>query len=329
MSALSSNANTPPTANTAQAAATKLQIEASRLPAPFQHVLLDVSEHGAERINMATRAIMSQQAMVEMDRLLGQLRNQVGEPCRRGISGRFPFADSPQEATIADVDEMFGNGGQADIFFEKFMRPLVDTGSHPWRYKTPEAVSAESVAAVPGADGQAGAAAGPTVRGELARLLAQAGPNPESFGRIAAIRNSLYRAGAKKLALRMDLRVDSLDPAITRLVLNFDGQTYVYAHGPVETLHINWPGQNGGAFASISAEPRITPSTSTLAKTGPWALLRLLKEGQVIPTADQGKVAVEFKLDGRRVVLVLDSGGVNPLSLPQLRDFTCPGGGLL
>lgn len=308
-------------------AATKLKIEAGKMPAPLREILLGIGSSGAERISQGAANILRVQAQAQMDKLVGMLALMVSEPCRRGIAGRYPFAASAQEVAIDDFNALFAAGGAADEYFTKFLGPLVDTSSRPWRYKNPQSANLQVGTDAAAGQGLEAVKVGPTLTGELLKLLASNGPNPETFAQIAQIRELFFREpGAKRMAWKGDLKVESLEPTVTELVIDIDGQSLRYAHGPVQPLAIQWPGPRGGASAEITAHPRIKTDTSGLRLGGPWALLRLMERGKITNTANTGRVAVEFAFDNRRVVLDVGSaGGGNPFNSTLLRNFTCPG----
>ncbi|PUE24047.1 type VI secretion system membrane subunit TssM [Limnohabitans sp. Jir72] len=308
-------------------AATKLRIEAGKLPSPLREVLLDVSNSGTDKVGQGASSILRVQAQVQMDRLVGMMAFMVSEPCQRDIAGRYPFSASVQEVSVDDFNALFASGGAADEYFKKYLSPLVDTSTRPWRYKNPASANA-----LLGADGQAQgqpmavAAAGPTLTGELLKLLAQGGPNPDVFAQIGQIREMFFRdSGAKRLSWRGEYKVVSLDPTVTELVIDLDGQTQRYSHGPVQTVAVQWPGPRAGTMAELHANPRIKPDTSSVQLRGPWSWLRLVERGKVTSSAQAGRIAVEYLLDNRRAVLEFSSAGPSPFNSPLLRNFTCPG----
>lgn len=308
-------------------AATKIRIEAGKLPAPFRDVLLGLSANGADKVAQGAASILRVQAQAQMDRLVGMLALTVGEPCKRNIAGRYPFVQSTQEVAVEDFNSMFASGGVADEYFNKFLAPLVDTSARPWKYK-----SASTVNALVGTEGLANGqppapvANGPTLTGELLKLLAQSGPNPDFFAQVGQIRDAYFKEpGGKRMAWKLDMSVQTLDPSITELLIDMDGQSQRYAHGPVQALQVQWPGPRGGTMAELSAQPRIKADTSSIPARGPWSLLRLMERGRVVSGASAGRVAVEFLFDNRRVVLEVGSSGANPLSSNLLKTFSCPG----
>jgi type VI secretion system protein ImpL len=304
----------------------RLKLEAGKLPAPFREVLTALASSGSDKVVQGSAGILRNQAQLQLDRLMGLMAMQVSEPCKRGVEGRYPLAAVAQDASIEDFTLVFSVGGAADEFFNKYLASYVDTSVRPWRYKDANTanvmVGAEGAGVAP-----APATTGPTLLGELLKLLAQSGPNLDAFYRAQQIRDLFFRdAGGKKFAWKMDLRVLELEPGITELVMDIDGQGQRYVHGPVQAFPVNWPGPRGGAMAEITASPRISAATSSMQTTGPWALFRLLEKGRIVNTATPGRLSVEYTFDGRKTLVDINSGSQpNPLGSDVLKGFRCPG----
>jgi len=313
----------------------RLKLEAGKLPAPFREVLTALATSGGDKVVQGSTGILRNQAQLQLDRIMGLMAMQVSEPCKRGVEGRYPLAATAQDASIEDFTLVFAVGGAADEFFSKYLAPYVDTSVRPWRYKDPNTANAMVGAdAAPTATATTGSApalmpatTGPTLLGELLKLLAQSGPSLDAFYRAQQIRDLFFRdAGGKKLAWKMDLRVLELEPSITDLIIDIDGQGQRYVHGPVQAFAVNWPGPRGGAMAELTANPRISGPTSTLLTSGPWALFRLLEKGRIVNTATPGRLSVEYSFDGRKALIDINSGSQpNPLGSDVLKGFRCPG----
>ncbi|EAU0176923.1 hypothetical protein B5A14_004520 [Salmonella enterica subsp. enterica serovar Luciana] len=266
-------------------AADKLQLEAAKLPAPLKNILLDLTKQGTRKINAGTGDVLNT-----------QMEAMMGDDCRDAIDGRYPFADSPQEVSAEDFNRIFASGGVLDAFWSKQLAPLVDTASDPWRYKPTEG------------------------------NMTLQGPDLTPFQQAKQIRSVFFNSeGGKKFSWSMQISVVDMDPAITELVIDIDGQVLRYAHGPDRPLKVTWPGPRNGSMAEITASPRIRQDTSTLLTGGPWALFHLLDAGKVQETAVRGRQLVEYDFDGRRVVLEITAGrDFNPVSRELLQNFSCP-----
>lgn len=271
-------------------AAEKLRLEAVKMPAPLQNILLDLTNQGARKLNLASGEVLSR-----------QMEAMIGGNCRNVIDGRYPFAASNQEVSADDFNRIFASGGLLDDFFNKQLASQVDITSNPWRYKHSEG----SNTPLPG-------------------------PSLAPFQQAKRIREAFFQEqGARKMSWSMDIKVVELDPTITDLIIDIDGQSQRYMHGPVRPLHITWPGPRNGSMAEITANPRIRQDSSTIITSGPWALFRLLNKGRIISSMSDSRHLVEFKFDGRRVVLEISSSvdfNLQSANNP-LRGFTCPVGG--
>lgn len=268
--------------------AAKLKMTANTMPAPFRAVLLQLSQQGSHEVNQGIGQLLSR-----------QMQAVVGDTCRLTIEGNYPFApDSTRDVSIDDFTRVFAQGGVIDDFFTKTLAPFVDTLSKPWRYKT-----------LPGATDPV------------------QGPDLEPFQHAKAIRDVFFGDPTQKqLTWKADIQIPSLDPTITGLMIDIDGQTTLYQHGPVAPFAVSWPGPRGGVHTEITANPRIRPETSSISSDGPWALMRLLQKGHVVETATPGRTRVAFDFDGRRAVLDVASIGsvANPLTSDVLKTFRCP-----
>ena len=306
----------------------RLKLEAGKLPAPFREVLTALATSGGDKVVLGSTDILRKQAQLQLDRIMALMAMQVSEPCKRGVEGRYPLAAVAQDASIEDFTLVFAVGGAADEFFTKYLAPFVDTGARPWRYKSPDTANAmvgmEGIAA---GTPPAPVISGPTLLGELLKLLAQHGPNLDAFYRAQQIRDLFFRdAGGKKLAWKVDVKVLELEPSITDLVIDIDGQGQRYIHGPVQSFAVAWPGPRGGSMAEFIANPRVSGVTSTLMTSGPWALFRLIDKGRIVNGATLGRTGVEFTFDGRKALLDISSGTQpNPLNSDVLKGFRCPG----
>ncbi|GGD81651.1 type VI secretion system membrane subunit TssM [Caballeronia grimmiae] len=269
-------------------AASKLKMAANTMPAPFREVLLGLSAQGSREVNQGIGQLLSR-----------QMQAVVTDACRLTVEGNYPFApDSKRDVSVEDFTRVFAQGGVLDDFFMKNVLPFVDTSARPWRYKT-LAGSTEPVR----------------------------GPDLEPFQHAREIRDVFFSdQGQKQLAWKADLRVAELDPTILGLSIDIDGQNSLYQHGPVAPMRISWPGPRGGVRAELTASPRIRAETSTIATDGPWALMRLLRHGDIVQTATPGRTRVVFSFEGRKAVLDIASAGsvANPLTSDLLTTFRCP-----
>jgi len=127
------------------------------------------------------------------------------------------------------------------------------------------------------------------------------------------------------MAWPIEIKVQALDTSIDELLIDVDGQSLRYAHGPVQATKFLWPGPRGGTIAEVAALNKGKPEAGNIQMRGPWALFRLADRGKVINGASSGRVAVELMFDNRRAVIELGGAGGTAFAGSLLRGFNCPG----
>ncbi len=251
-------------------------------------MLLGLSAQGSREVNQDVGVLLSR-----------QMQAVIGDTCKLVLEGNYPFdPNSKRDVSIEDFTRLFARDGLLNNFFTRNLLPFIDTSARPWRYK-----------ALPGST-------------EPVR-----GPDLEPFQRANAIREMFFAdRNQKQIAWQNDLRVTDLDPSILSLAIDIDGQSVSYQHGPIVLVHVSWPGPRGGVHAEITASPRIRVDTSTIAADGAWALMRLLRRGEIVQTATPGRTRVSFDFDGRRAILDVSGADSLPnlLTGDLLTAFRCP-----
>jgi type VI secretion system protein ImpL len=283
----------------------RLRLAAATSPAPLHNILTDLLQAGNKSVDQATGS-----------RLHTQQQGVIGDSCSRTIAGRYPFAASAERDVSPDAfARVFAAGGTLDNFFQKNLAAYVDTTARPWRYR----------------------ASGPDTQ-------ALRGPSLVPYERAQAIRETFFQGqDARQIAWKMDVKVVEMDPAITELVLDLDGQRLRYVHGPIQPLHATWPGPRGSMVAQLSVkparprsvgragQPASTPAglaantaSTTISSSGPWALLKLLSRGRWLQ-GNGTEYLVEYDFDGRKAVLEISSDNLpNPQTANLLQAFRCP-----
>lgn len=258
-----------------------LQLQARQLPEPLGAMVAQIGER-SESLAMG-------EARGELTR---RYNAQVLSECRELIEGRYPFDRSSQvDVPLADFGRVFGHGGVFDTFYRENLAALVDESSTPWRWR-------------PGAARIGGTAA----------LLRQ-------FERARRIRDIYFKPGSQMPETRFTLSPDALDAGATRFVLELDGQSFEYRHGPQQSRSLVWPGGVVGQ-AAIAFETSAGPGPSVV-KQGPWAWFRLLEGAQIRRESDT-RVRITLGAGGRSMRLILDAASVrNPFVRDELQGFRC------
>lgn len=218
-------------------------------------------------------------------------RQQVAAECLALAAGRYPLTPGSKDLPLADFGRLFGGNGVFETFFDTTMRSFVDTNRATWAWKR-EAASLGGSASV-----------------------------PTQFQRADRIKQIFFPPGGSQPEVRFTLAPSSLDAAVSRLVVEVDGQTLEYRHGPVRAVPMTWPGPSPGQ-AVISFEER-GGGGPNLVTQGPWALYRLLEQATIQPQSDT-TFLVTFDLNGRSARLVLQAASSrNPFGRNVLHGFAC------
>ncbi|BCG01804.1 type VI secretion protein IcmF (plasmid) [Paraburkholderia sp. PGU19] len=227
----------------------------------------------------------------ERARLNALWQANVAQLCRQALDGRYPLVrGSNRDAAPDDFSRILGPGGLIDDFFQKNLATLVDMSGPQWRWRT-------------GADSL----------GIPADVLAQ-------FQRAAQIRDAFFRAGGRDVSVRFTLKVLDIDPAIDHATIDIDGQQLVAAHVD-QSMVFQWPSGKGTGQAHVDFDP----SGDSARADGPWALLHLVDNARLQPTAQADRFKMTFESDGHPLVLQLDASSVtNPFRRGVFEQFRCP-----
>ncbi|MEM5342182.1 type VI secretion system membrane subunit TssM [Paraburkholderia azotifigens] len=227
----------------------------------------------------------------ERARLNALWQANVAQLCRQALDGRYPLVrTSTRDAAPDDFGRVLAPGGLIDDFFQKNLATLVDMSGPQWRWRQ-------------GADSL----------GIPADVLAQ-------FQRAAQIRDAFFRAGGRDVSVRFTLKVLDIDPAIDHATIDIDGQQFVAAHAD-QSMVFQWPSGKGTGQARVDFDP----SGDSARADGPWALLHLMDNARLQPTAQADRFKATFDSDGHTLALQLDASSVtNPFRRGAFEQFRCP-----
>lgn len=285
-------------------AANKIILLSGKLPAPVKSLVTQLIQQTMQQLDEAAAVFIRPQAEQEFNKIAASLA-PVSLSCRANIEGHYPFADSYQDTALSHFKDMFAPGSTTDTFFKNFLAPYVDTTGMHWQYKKPDAIKGDSPEDT-------------AVKKEVLRMLKKFGPNPDDFAKVYALQKLFFVPGNSEMSFSTHVQVSELDPTIAELIINIDGQTQRYAHGPQIAKEMKWPGPRGGILAELT-----TPNTdSNLLASGPWALYRLLEKAKTVQRYDS--TYATFKLGNHNTTLKLNA--TVPLNRSVFQQFTCPRG---
>ncbi len=211
------------------------------------------------------------------------------------MTGRFPFTSgSSNDIPLDDFAKLFAAGGLLDKFFNDNLQSFVDTSGTTWK--------AQPVAGV----------APPVTPADLAQ-----------FQRASQIRDLFFGSGGNQPTVRFD--ITPVDTDAKQVTLDLDGQSIVYAHGPIRATSVTWPGPNRMNSARLVFDPAPSSGPTVLQATGPWALFRLIAQGTLQQSGSPDRYTLNFTLGDRHASFELRAGSVqNPFAPGVLKDFQCP-----
>ncbi len=264
-----------------------LQAEASRDPQPVTRWLQAMAVSGNQ---------------LRGGGALDQVKKAFGAPggpaslCKQAVAGRYPFtAGSSTDIPLDDFARLFAAGGLLDKFFNENLASFVDTSGPTWK--------AQSVAGV----------APPIAAGDLAQ-----------FQHASQIRDLFFGAGGNQPTVRFD--ITPIDTDAKQVTLDLDGQTIVYAHGPLRPTSVTWPGPNRMISVRLIFDPPPSSGPAVIQGSGPWALFRVFGQGTLQQSVAADRYTLSFTAGDRHASFEIRAGSVlNPFAPGVLRDFRCPG----
>ena len=264
----------------------RLELEAQQLPAPVKQWTIQMA--GDIRKAVASGA---------SSELAKQITGQVTQPCSQLLAGRFPFTRSaPNDVMLPDFARVFASGGILDGFFAKNLAAMVDTSVRPWRWRSTGSIPLNM----------------PT--GTL-----------QQFERAVAIRDTYFPVGGQQPKFQFEVRPVQLTNDLAQVLLSIDGQQITYAHGPVMSQRLEWPGSAGAAEVRVVLT-RLDGTQTSDVVPGPWALFKLIdKAGKPGQSPDRVTVPLFSGASGA-VFEFVSTSALNPLQTRMLGEFACPGG---
>ena len=228
--------------------------------------------------------------------------------CQTASKEKYPFFGSAEaDASLVDVQRVFGMAGVMESFFQQRVLPLLDTSGPVWRWKT-------------GSD--------------VAMSLDPA--SPEEFSRAQQVRDLL----AGGLAIKIEAQ--SFGGGVSSVEFSSGGTNYKFDPATTGARPLIWSAQGSLPEASVTfykaklaaAASTVGPADAAAAKAdppvgkieaqGPWALFRLMDKARrenagpqtIIATFGEGDVSAVFRIG-------LPSER-NPFGRGGLWGFRCP-----
>lgn len=209
--------------------------------------------------------------------------------CRLATQDKYPFfGGSETDASIVDVQRVFGLSGTVEAFFAQRLVPLLDTAGPVWRWRADSSV---------------------------AMTLDPASPN--EFAKAQQVRD-LLAAG-----ISLKVEVQSFGGGVTAAEFSAGGTKYRFDPATTEARPLIWSTQGSLPEASVTLF-KGDVQVAKIQSQGPWALFRIMDQARrenagpqtLLATFGQGDVSTVF-----RVSLPSDR---NPFSRGGVWSFRCP-----
>ena len=264
----------------------KLRADTARMPQPIQPMMTSLTTQ------LATLSV-------------GGVRQQLNALwvasvlpfCGSALDNRYPaFKGASNEVTLDDFSRLFAKGGLIDTFFTTNLRQYVDMSKNPWTWQKVDNLNL----GIPQA------------------TLAQ-------FQRAAFLRDNMFVGGGNKPGVSFDLVPVDLDAKSTQVIVEIDGQTLSYDHGPPRGEKMVWPGPSGVGHVRIAFQPQAQGTPTVIEQDGVWAWFRVLERSQLRQLAGADQYLATFKVGDRSATFEIRANSVvNPFISNQLESFRCP-----
>ncbi|MET0382002.1 MAG: type VI secretion system membrane subunit TssM [Burkholderiaceae bacterium] len=264
----------------------RIKSEADRMPPPISNLLNGlISRSTAQSASSGQAAVKAAAA------------GEVGGFCKAAVDGRYPFARGvPKEVPLGDFAKLFAPNGVIDGFAKTKLVGMVDMSGPVWKpIQLAEGVDALPPAAI------------------------------ANFQRAAAIRDAFFPGGAANPQASVDLLLQRVDDGVSEVQLTVDGQTSRLIPGGNAGLRLNWPSLSPTSQIKLAFVLAGKPAPAPIVFDGPWALFRFVDVAKVEGGTPE-RQGVSYAGGDKRAWFELRSGSVrNPLRLPELAQFRCPG----
>lgn len=226
---------------------------------------------------------------------INQAWNQTIMPKYRAtLANKFPlFKESKNDIRLEDFDNFFGPNGLMDNFFNKYLKPLVNTDKTHWTWKE---INGQEI--------------------DYSPILL------EIFLRAALIQKMFYPAKTTHPELKFVLTPIAMTPNTKSFTLHIDGQKIFFANKKSKMRRLVWPGPKPGLVTMSFVNNQDKYFTSS--EFGPWAWFRALDKANVTSSNNTRYFELNFDLNGNAVKYSLSTvEPVNPFIPEIINNFRC------
>jgi type VI secretion system protein ImpL len=265
----------------------RIKGEADRLPPPVSGMLNSlVSSSGGQAASAVREGVQK------------RLAGEVAGLCKPAIEGRYPFArgQATREVPLGDFNNMFRPGGVLDTFAKTNFTGLVDMAGPVWK-----ALKADGVAQIDDA-------------------------SVANFQRAAMIRDAFFPGGAGSPQVQADLILSKADDTTGAVLFKVDEQeTRLNPAASGQGVRILWPSLRPAPQLRVVVVNKQGAETASASYEGAWGVFRLM-DAMKVEGGTPDRLLVSLNVGTARLQFEMRSASVrNPLRLPELAQFRCPG----
>lgn len=220
-------------------------------------------------------------------------KSKVLREYNAAIVGRYPFSpQADKEVNMKDFARFFGPGGTIDSFFNSYVAPSVDISSSPWKFEKDIGISSETL---------------------------------KMFEYAYQIQTAFFDGGSNTPRIEFGLRTFKLDKTVSSLMIEIDGQSMTYRHGPLKVTNFIWPGASGQSKTRVVFTPPNGGRSINTTYQGEWSLYRMLDELSEKRSQTRNDLELHFSIMGNNAkVELLPKSIRHPFWNTSVEKFSCP-----
>ena len=220
-------------------------------------------------------------------------KSKVLREYNAAIVGRYPFSpQADKEVNMKDFARFFGPGGTIDSFFNSYVAPSVDISSSPWKFEKDIGISSETL---------------------------------KMFEHAYQIQTAFFDGGSNTPRIEFGLRTFKLDKTVSSLMIEIDGQSMTYRHGPLKVTNFIWPGASGQSKTRVVFTPPNGGRSINTTYQGEWSLYRMLDELSEKRSQTRNDLELHFSIMGNNAkVELLPKSIRHPFWNTSVEKFSCP-----
>ncbi|WP_409310952.1 ImcF-related family protein [Pectobacterium sp. B1J-3] len=226
--------------------------------------------------------------------LNGQWQRAIVNDWNHAFSGRYPFADTTNDASLPLLAQYLrADSGRIEQFLKTQLSGMLHKEGNQW---VPDVINTQGLTFNP-------------------RFLA-------AINQLSALSDTLLAQGDAGVRFELMPRAAS---GVVQTVLTVDGQTLTYFNQQESWQRLSWPGETYKPGSLLNWQANNTGTRLYADEEGVWGWIRLLEKAKV-EQIDSSRYRLMWRTpDHQTLTYILRTElGEGPLSVLKLRNFTLP-----